>query len=500
MPAVISTSGRILSYTNSTEGWRIPGQDIRSVRIEPRRTGGTEPDYWEVSTFIASRPEPYSFDLRTMPLNGAGRETGWTNTLNGARAAANTIMAIAGVPSSALVADGNYVDITVSANGTVWTINDGVVTAVKIDSESSTSGDVLTADGAGGASWQPSAGGGLPPDGDYGDITVSASGATWTIDADAVSNAKLANVPAATIKGSPVGAGTVNPIDLTANQTSTILDTATDPFLRTSAAPTGTVTAVSVASANGFAGSSSGGATPALTLSTTITGVLSGNGTAISAAPTTGTGKVVLETSPTLVTPNLGTPTSGTLTNCTGLPAANVINTPAGTISATDVQAAINELDTEKYPQSDIKRVVLTADSTPTTSATYVDVTGMVLTLEANTYYSFELAGAYQSANTGTGIGIAITTTGSPTFTLITSKFISNAGAAVGNQALMRTNDSGTIATAVTNINVNLSIQVRGYMYTGGTPATVQARIARGGASNNVFMAQGSYMRAEKVG
>ena len=47
---------------------------------------------------------------------------------------------------------------------------------------------------------------------------------------------------------------------------------------------TGTVTAVSVVSANGFAGTSSGGATPALTLSTSITGVLKGNGTAISAA------------------------------------------------------------------------------------------------------------------------------------------------------------------------------------------------------------------------
>ena len=47
---------------------------------------------------------------------------------------------------------------------------------------------------------------------------------------------------------------------------------------------TGTVTAVSVTSANGFAGTSSGGATPALTLSTTVTGVLKGNGTAISAA------------------------------------------------------------------------------------------------------------------------------------------------------------------------------------------------------------------------
>ena len=50
----------------------------------------------------------------------------------------------------------------------------------------------------------------------------------------------------------------------------------------------GTVTAVSVTSANGFAGTSSGGATPALTLSTSVSGVLKGNGTAISAA-TSGT-------------------------------------------------------------------------------------------------------------------------------------------------------------------------------------------------------------------
>lgn len=46
----------------------------------------------------------------------------------------------------------------------------------------------------------------------------------------------------------------------------------------------GTVTSVSVASANGFTGTSSGGATPALTLATSVTGIIKGNGTAISAA------------------------------------------------------------------------------------------------------------------------------------------------------------------------------------------------------------------------
>jgi hypothetical protein len=40
----------------------------------------------------------------------------------------------------------------------------------------------------------------------------------------------------------------------------------------------------------------------------------------------TGTGNNVLATSPTLVTPILGAPTSGTLTNCTGLPNAGLVN------------------------------------------------------------------------------------------------------------------------------------------------------------------------------
>lgn len=52
--------------------------------------------------------------------------------------------------------------------------------------------------------------------------------------------------------------------------------------------------------------------------------VLRINGTQVSAV--TGTGSVVLATSPTLVTPLLGTPTSGTLTNCTGLPVSTGIS------------------------------------------------------------------------------------------------------------------------------------------------------------------------------
>jgi len=75
----------------------------------------------------------------------------------------------------------------------------------------------------------------------------------------------------------------------------------------------GTVTSVSVVSANGLAGTvANATSTPAITLSTSITGVLKGNGTALSAA-TAGTDYVAPGGA-------LGTPSSGTLTNATGLP------------------------------------------------------------------------------------------------------------------------------------------------------------------------------------
>lgn len=75
----------------------------------------------------------------------------------------------------------------------------------------------------------------------------------------------------------------------------------------------GSVTSTSVVSANGFAGTvANATSTPAITLSTSITGVIKGDGTAISAA-TAGTDYVAPGGA-------LGTPASGVLTNATGLP------------------------------------------------------------------------------------------------------------------------------------------------------------------------------------
>lgn len=80
-------------------------------------------------------------------------------------------------------------------------------------------------------------------------------------------------------------------------------------------APTGS--AASLTSFPTFNQNTTGNAAT-VTTNANLTGVITSVGNATSIASQTGTGvKFVVDTSPSLVTPNLGTPASGTLTNCT---------------------------------------------------------------------------------------------------------------------------------------------------------------------------------------
>ena len=94
----------------------------------------------------------------------------------------------------------------------------------------------------------------------------------------------------------------------------------------------GRITSASNGAAGGVTSFSAGttgltpstGTTGAITLAGTL--AVANGGTGVTSS--TGSGSVVLSTSPTLVTPVLGTPTSGTLTNCTGYSFANLSSTP----------------------------------------------------------------------------------------------------------------------------------------------------------------------------
>lgn len=105
--------------------------------------------------------------------------------------------------------------------------------------------------------------------------------------------------------------------------------------IATSTAGVGAITAVSVASSNGLAGTSSGGTTPTLTLSTTVNGIVKGNATSFSAA-TAGTDYVAPGTATTFTALQTF---SGTSSN-----AAVALNNAkeVATISATAATGTIN--------------------------------------------------------------------------------------------------------------------------------------------------------------
>jgi hypothetical protein len=88
--------------------------------------------------------------------------------------------------------------------------------------------------------------------------------------------------------------------------------------------------------------------------STLGAGITPGTGVATAlAVNVTGSGGIVLATSPTLVTPALGTPASGVLTNTTGLPCAALpALTGDTTTSATSCATTTGKVDGVSYPAS----------------------------------------------------------------------------------------------------------------------------------------------------
>jgi len=212
--------------------------------------------------------------------------------------------------------------------------------------------------------------------------------------------------------------------------------------ISTSTAGTGTVTAVSVASANGFAGTSSGGATPALTLSTSISGVLKGNATAISAAtagtdylaPPSGTailkansgGALANATAGTdYVAPGgaLGTPSSGTLSNCTvdGTVSVGYLSIPQNSQSASYTLVLADAGKHIFHPSTDANARTYTIPANSSvaypigTAVTFINMTSQVVTIAitTDTMYlsSAGTTGSRSLAQYGSATAIKMTST-----------------------------------------------------------------------------------------
>jgi hypothetical protein len=138
-------------------------------------------------------------------------------------------------------------------------------------------------------------------------------------------------------------------------------------------------------------------------LAANITPVANG-GTGVTTS--TGTGSVVLSNSPTLVTPALGTPSSGTLTNATGLP---IVAGTTGTLSADRGGTGATSLTANN---------VLLGNGTSALQVVAPGTNGNVLTSNGTTWTSATPAtppaqvypGAGMAVSTGTAWGTSKTT------------------------------------------------------------------------------------------
>jgi hypothetical protein len=138
-------------------------------------------------------------------------------------------------------------------------------------------------------------------------------------------------------------------------------------------------------------------------LATQVTGTLpvANGGTGVTTS--TGSGSVVLSTSPTLTTPVLGTPTSGTLSNCTvdGTNSVGFINSPQNSQSGSTYTLVLGDAGDHVYFTGGS-----TATLTVPTNASVAFPTGTTILVLNNNSGALTISGAgvtFQLANGATG-------------------------------------------------------------------------------------------------
>jgi hypothetical protein len=245
--------------------------------------------------------------------------------------------------------------------------------------------------------------------------------------------------------------------------------------------------------------------TPAVTSITGLgTGVATFLGTPSSAnlaaavTDETGTGSLVFATSPTLVTPLLGTPTSGVLTNCTGLPLTTgvtgtlpILNGGTGQTTASAAFNALSPITTagdliygsgvntaSRLGIGSAGQVLTVVAGVPAWSTVAANVSSFSagttgLTPSTATTGVVTLAGTLVAANGGTGQSSY--TVGDILFASTTTALSKLAGVATGNALI-----SGGVGAAPSYGKIGLTTTVSGIL-----PG------ANGGTNNGFFAVSG---------
>ena len=292
---------------------------------------------------------------------------------------------------------------------------------------------------------------------------------------------------------------------------------------------TGTVTSVSVVSANGLAGTvATATTTPAITLSTTVTGLLKGNGTAISAATsgadyapaTSGTSilygngaggfnNVTIGTGVAFAGGTLSaTGSGGTVTSVTGT--APVVSsggtTPAISMAAatTSVNGYLTSTDWNTFNSkgsgtvtsvSFTGGIITVATPTTTPALTVAGTSGGIPYFSSATTWATSAALAAGSLVQGGGAGVAPSTitTGTGVVTALGVN-TGTAGAFVVNGGALGTPSSGTVTnlTGTASININGTVGATTANTGAFTTLSATGTISNTGASFSGSAAAGS--------
>jgi hypothetical protein len=383
-----------------------------------------------------------SMPAASTSASGYLTSTDW-NTFNGKYSTGGAL----GTPSSGTATNLTGLPLTTGVTGVLPVANGGngtatpaLVAGTNVTISGTWPNQTINSSGSGGVtSFSAGSTGFTPSTASTGVVTLAgtlavANGGTGTTTPALVAGTNVTITgtwPNQTINSSGGGGSMVYPGAGIGNSTGTAWGT--------SYSTTGTGTVVALATSPTFVtpilGTPASGVATNLTglpLTTGVTGTLPvlNGGTGVTTS--TGTGSVVLSTSPTLVTPLLGTPTSGVATNLTGLPLTTGVTGTLGLANGGTGQTTA--------------AAAITALTGSQTSAYYLRSNGTNATLSA--LAAADLTGTVAIATGGTGQTTAAAAITALTGTQTSAYYLRSNGTNSVLAALAAADVTGTLAVA----------------------------------------------------